>query len=94
MGLPPSGDGALLPYVPPYPQVTFAVVRKDDWTRSVDYGQVGRVRLTVLHEDLLLPNVLERDRAVRHATGDSWPCDAVANVEPLQITQASPEGLY
>jgi hypothetical protein len=94
MGLPPSEDGGLLPYVPPYPQVTFAVVHKDDWTRSVDYGQVGRVRLTVLHEDLFLPNVLERDRAVRHATGDGWPCDAVANVEPLQITQASPEGLY
>jgi hypothetical protein len=94
MGLPPTGDGALLPYVPPYPQVTIALVDKGQWTRSVDHGQIGRVRLTVLHEDLFLPNVLERDQGIRYDTDGSWPCDGVANVQPLQITQASPEGLY
>lgn len=54
---------------------------------------VGRVRLTVLHEDLFLPNILERDQALRPPT-DHWPTDGVANIRPLQITSSSPEGLY
>jgi hypothetical protein len=93
-GLPAEQDGELLPYLPNYPQVTMAVVDKADWSRTVEPGAVGRVRLTVLHDDLFLPNVLERDQAVRYDTGDRWPCDGVANVRPLQITSAAPEGLY
>lgn len=59
-------DGRTLPYMPNYPQVTMAVVRKDDWTAVVPEGGNGQVRLTVLHEDLFLPNILERDQAVRY----------------------------
>ncbi|MCM3886502.1 hypothetical protein [Frankia sp. R82] len=92
--LPAERDGDLLPYVPNYPQVTMAVVDKADWRRTVGYGEGGQVRLTVLHDDLFLPNVLERDQAVRYDTGDGWPCDGVANVRPLQIAQSAPEGLY
>src|SRR5262249_43575899 len=40
----PSEDGTILPYVPNYPQVTAAVVDKDDWTQTVEYGKSGRVR--------------------------------------------------
>jgi hypothetical protein len=90
----PSGEGTILPYVPNYPQVTMAVVNKDDWTQTVEYGKSGRVRLTVLHEDLFLPNILERDQALRYETGDVWPCDGVANVRPLQISRSAPEGIY
>lgn len=93
-GLPYEPGGDLLPYVPNYPQVTMAVVDKADWTRAVGYGEGGQVRLTVLHDDLFLPNVLERDQAVRYDTGERWPCDGVANVQPLQIAQSAPEGLY
>ncbi|MFD5552572.1 arylcarboxylate reductase [Streptomyces sp. NPDC127068] len=93
-GLPPVQDGEILPYAPNYPQVTMAVVDKADWSTPVAYGATGQVRLTVLHEDLLLPNVLERDQALRFDTGDGWPSDGVANVRPLQITSTAPEGLY
>jgi hypothetical protein len=93
-GLPAEEDGELLPYLPNYPQVTMAVVAKDDWSAPVAYGETGQVRLTVLHEDLFLPNVLERDQAIRHDAGGRWPCDVVANVRPLQVTSAAPEGLY
>jgi hypothetical protein len=93
-GLPAEDDGNVMPYVPNYPQVTMAVVNKDDWTQPVDYAGFGRVRLTVLHEDLFLPNILERDQALRYETGPDWPCDGVANVRPLQISRASPEGIY
>lgn len=90
----PDADGALLPYAPNFPQVTMAVVRPDDWRTTVEYGEVGQVRLTALHEDLLLPNVLERDQAVRYDLAGRWPSDGVANVRPLQALGAVPEGLY
>jgi hypothetical protein len=93
-GLPAAPDGRLLPYLPNYPHVTMAVTDPQDWQRTVGYGAVGRVRLTVLHEDLFVPNILERDQATRYDTGADWPCDAVANVRPLQITSAAPEGIY
>ncbi|MGW1061353.1 hypothetical protein [Micromonospora rubida] len=93
-GLPPEQNGELLPYAPNYPQVTMAVVNRTDWSAPVPYGATGQVRLTVLHEDLFLPNVLERDQALRHDTGPGWPCDGVANVRPLQLTSTAPEGLY
>lgn len=94
VGLPVENDGALMPYLPNYPQVTMAVVDKDDWSRVVAYGEQGQVRLTVLHDDLFLPNVLERDLAVRYDTGAEWPCDGVANVKPLQVVRSAPEGIY
>jgi hypothetical protein len=93
-GLPAQRDGQILPYLPNYPHITMAVVRKEDGTTRVGYGELGRVRLTVLHEDLFLPNILERDQALRYDTGPQWPCDGVANVRPLQITRAAPEGIY
>ena len=94
VGLPAQRDGDLLPYVPNYPHVTIAVVDKSDWTRTVEFGETGRVRLTVLQDDLFLPNVLERDQAERHDLSGEWPCDGVANVRPLEISRAKPEGLY
>lgn len=92
--LPVEQDGGLIPYAPNYPQVTMAVVDKNDWRTTVAYGAIGQVRLTVLHEDLFIPNILERDQAVRHDLGGRWPCDGVANVRPLQVSRATPEGLY
>ncbi|MGA5698998.1 arylcarboxylate reductase [Peterkaempfera bronchialis] len=93
-GLPAEDGGDVLPYVPHYPQVTMDVVDRGDPSRTVEYGEVGRVRLTVLHEDLFLPGVLERDQAVRHRLPAGPPCDGVANIQPLQATWAVPEGIY
>ncbi|MFG2677202.1 arylcarboxylate reductase [Streptomyces sp. NPDC048445] len=93
-GIPSPDGGATLPYVPNFPQITMSVVDRTEPGRVVEYGEVGRVRLTVLHEDLFLPNILERDQAVRFRTSEQWPCDGVANVQPLQISSEMPEGLY
>ncbi|MGW7349855.1 arylcarboxylate reductase [Streptomyces sp. NPDC054784] len=87
-------DEDLLPYVPHYPEVTMAVVDKKDPRRVVDFGEVGQLRITTLHDDLFLPNVLERDQAVRCATPDGWPCDGVANLQPLQVAWELPDGMY
>jgi len=93
-GLPVEQEGDLMPYAPNYPQVTMAVVDKADESSVVAYGAVGRVRLTVLHQDLFLPNVLERDEALRYDTGDGFPTDGVANVRPLETAVGTVEGLY
>jgi hypothetical protein len=93
-GLPVEQDGELMPYLPNYPQVTMAVVDKTDPMTVVPYGAAGRVRLTVLHDDLFLPNVLERDEADRYDTGDRFPTDGVANVRPLETASTAVEGLY
>jgi hypothetical protein len=92
--LPPENDGELLPYVPNYPQVTINVVDPRDWRRRVPYGETGQVILTVLHEDLFLPNILERDQAIRYDPGSGWPCDGVANVQPLESARPAIEGVY
>jgi hypothetical protein len=92
--LPVEQDGDLMPCVPNFPQISMAVVDPREWTRQVGYGQSGQVRLTVMHDDLFLPNILERDLAERYDTGPAWPCDGVANVRPLQVLRESPEGIY
>jgi hypothetical protein len=76
-------EGNLIVSAPSYPHITMKVVDPSDWTRAVDYGKDGQVRHMVMHEDLFLPNILERDLATRYDTGDDWPCDGVANVRPL-----------
>jgi hypothetical protein len=93
-GLPVEQDGELMPYVPNFPQVTMAVVDKADESTVVPYGTVGRVRLTVLHRDLFLPNVLERDEAQRYDATGRFPTDGVANVRPLETAVGTVEGLY
>lgn len=94
VSLPAERDGDVMPNVANYPQVTTAVVDTEDWTREVGFGEYGQVKLTVLHSDLFLPNVLERDLAMRFDTGPDWPCDGIANVSPLQVMRLTPEGIY
>ncbi|MET1074465.1 MAG: hypothetical protein ABWY11_17590 [Umezawaea sp.] len=93
-GLPVEQGGDLMPYTPNYPQVTMAVVDRADERTVVPPGAVGRVRLTVLHRDLFLPNVLERDEAVHHRPTSGLPSDGVANVRPLAAVRTGVEGLY
>ncbi|HXL91047.1 MAG TPA: hypothetical protein VN969_19050 [Streptosporangiaceae bacterium] len=94
-GLPADPGRRLLPYAPNYPQVTMAVVDPEDWTAEVADGGTGQVRLTILHDDLLLPHVLERDQAVRYGLAGRWPIDGVANVRPLDVLPPTAvEGLY
>jgi len=93
-GIPAEGDGEILPYLPNYPHVTLTLIDRQDWTRTVGYGEFGQVKLTAMHDDLFLPNILERDQAMRHDTGDAYPCDGVANVLPFQKNKKAPEGIY
>ncbi|MFF8641409.1 hypothetical protein [Streptomyces sp. NPDC015345] len=78
----PAGAGHSYHLPPP-----FAVLRvvdpADPW-REVAVGRRGRVRATTLLEDLFLPNLLERDSAVRTGPHPWFPWDGVAAVRPCQ----------
>ncbi|MEI5097539.1 hypothetical protein RB200_01315 [Streptomyces sp. PmtG] len=52
--------------------------------REVAEGERGRVRVTTLLEDLFLPNLLERDSAIRTGPHPWFPWDGVAAVRPFQ----------
>lgn len=62
-----------LDYVPCLPHFVPEVV--DDDGDPVDYGERGTVRLTVLNEEFLLPNFLERDAATRVEGVYPYPWD-------------------
>lgn len=82
-------------FQPYHPFVHLAVV--DPGTgEQVGYGSRGQVRMTRLSRDVLLPNVLERDDAVRVAPVPGHPGDAVADVLPLRASAGSEivEGVY
>lgn len=88
-----ASDGDLLPYRLNYPYTTIQVVDSDDWRRVLDHGQHGQVRVTVLRDDLFLPNILERDEAIGWAC-PGWPTNGIANVRPLRSAPHVVEGIY
>lgn len=60
---PPAERDWHLEYAPCYPYFVPEIV--DETGTLVDYGERGRVRLTVLNEEFFIPMMLERDEAVR-----------------------------
>jgi len=82
-------------YYPPSPRAMVEIVDPDDPTRVVDYGQVGRARLTTLTREFFMPRFLERDEAYRARPCEKYPWDGVGNVRPFSGF-ASPivEGVY
>jgi phenylacetate-coenzyme A ligase PaaK-like adenylate-forming protein len=67
-----------------------------DWTRRVATGERGQVVTTTLLEDMFIPNLLERDSAVRVPPHPWFPWDGVAQVQPIAAPGAPGpvEGVY
>ncbi|MFD7814938.1 hypothetical protein ACFV6E_18580 [Streptomyces sp. NPDC059785] len=93
--------GAVLPpdvthsYHLPPPFAAMTVVDPDDPWREAAVGERGRVRVTTLLEDLFLPNLLERDSAVRTGPHPWFPWDGVAAVRPYEDDpEDAVEGVY
>ncbi|MET9070278.1 hypothetical protein [Streptosporangium sandarakinum] len=66
-------------HLPP-PLAAVHVVEPDDMWREVPLGARGRVRVTTLLEDLFLPNLLERDTAVRTGPHPWFPWEGLAGI--------------
>ncbi|MFD7977075.1 phenazine biosynthesis protein [Streptomyces sp. NPDC059071] len=76
----PPVDGDRHPCVfEPYPATT-RIELVDEEGRPVAYGERGRVRLHLVAEEMFLPNVLERDSAVRVPPRPGSPVDGLADV--------------
>jgi hypothetical protein len=72
------------------------VADPDDWTGEVPIGARGRVVTTTLLKDLFIPNLIERDTAVRSAAHPWFPWEGVARVEPVGAAGPAElaEGVY
>lgn len=90
----PADQYAII-YHPPCPRAMIEVVDPKEPKRRVDYGQVGRVRLTTLTKEFFMPRFLERDEGVRHPPCEKYPWDGVGDVRPFSGF-ATPiiEGVY
>jgi phenylacetate-coenzyme A ligase PaaK-like adenylate-forming protein len=71
-------------FQPFQPNCQIELVDPDDENRLVEYGERGRVRGTVLCTDYFMPNVMERDTAIRVRPTPEFPWDGVADVRPLE----------
>lgn len=80
-------------YHAPIPRAVLRVVGEDG--ADVPYGERGRVVLTTLTEELFLPNLHERDEAIRRPPVPGFEGDGIADVRPLGgASSGTIEGVY
>ncbi|WP_202818862.1 phenazine biosynthesis protein [Actinosynnema sp. ALI-1.44] len=79
----------------PFPETT-RIDLVDEDGKIVDYGERGRVRLHLISPEMFLPNVMERDSAVRVAPTTAGGVDGLADVQPYQAPGDAEiiEGVY
>ena len=82
-------------YLPP-PLGFIQVVDPDNWRKEVGRGERGRVLIRTLLEDLFIPNLLERDSAVRVSEHPWFPWEGVADIQIYREVGADDivEGVY
>jgi hypothetical protein len=91
-----AADGYALTYHAPQPRAVLRVVDRQNPDREVAYGQWGRIELTTLTREFLMPRFLERDEAVRREPVEGGaPWDGVGDVRPLGFDEKKTvEGVY
>ncbi len=90
------GDEHECVFQPHHPFSRIDLVSQTDPSQPARPGERGRVRTTLLSHDSFVPNLLERDTAVRVPGVESYPWDGVADVGPLVTPGAATavEGVY
>ena len=90
----PEDNWAII-YYPPAPRAMLQVVDPDHPEREVDYGELGRVKLTTLTKEFFVPGFLERDEAIRERPCAKYPWDGVRDVRPFsRFNTTVVEGVY
>jgi hypothetical protein len=88
-------DTELCVFQPFYPYCMVDVVKPDQPTERVNYGEMGQVRVTLLTRELFFPNALERDSATRQKPIPPFPWDGLARVGVFSRTPENViEGVY
>lgn len=72
------------------------VVDPADWRKTVAYGQRGQIIVTTLFRDILIPNLAERDSAVRVKPASRFPWDGISEIEAMRDNDPKTivEGIY
>jgi hypothetical protein len=82
-------------FQPFHPYVQLSIVDPAS-NNQVDYGERGQVVLHRLSRDVFLPNIVERDTALRLAPAPPFTGDGVADVAPVSEVRGTTviEGVY
>jgi len=82
-------------YYPPSPRAMIEIVDPQQPQRVVEYGALGRTRLTTLTKEFFMPRFLERDEAIRHPPCAAYPWDGAGDVRPFSgFATPIVEGVY
>ena len=90
-------DGYKISYYAPQPRAAIQVVDIDDetYTKTVPYGEAGRVLLTTLTKEFFMPRFPERDEGEREEPFDKFPWDGVSGVRPFrEFATTTTVGVY
>lgn len=88
-------DKFSITYYAPQPRAVLRVVNPEKPAEIVDFNGWGRVELTTLTKEFLMPRFLERDEAIRRAPRAPYAWDGVAQVRPFGAMQNKiVEGVY
>ncbi len=82
-------DNYAITYYPPLPRAVFELVDPQDTSRTVDYGETGRVMLTTLTKEFFMPRFLERDEGERARPIETYPWDGVQNLRLFSELQTT-----
>jgi phenylacetate-coenzyme A ligase PaaK-like adenylate-forming protein len=90
-----AAEGYKISYYAPQPRAVVEVVDFDDATRTVGYGETGRVKLTTLTQEFFVPGFLERDEGERELPYEKYPWDGVSGVRPFhEFAEGTTVGVY
>jgi phenylacetate-coenzyme A ligase PaaK-like adenylate-forming protein len=87
--MPTAADNYKIAYYAPQPRAVAEVVDFDNYDKTVDYGQEGRVMLTTLTKEFFVPRFMERDEGVREKPSAKYPWDGVSGVKPFRAFAAT-----
>ncbi|MFG0331903.1 MAG: hypothetical protein ACF8TS_00950 [Maioricimonas sp. JB049] len=88
-------DNYKITYYAPQPRAAVEVVEFDDYSKVVDYGKTGRVKLYTLTDELFIPGFMERDEGEREEPHEKYPWDGVSGTRPFhEIAKATTVGVY
>jgi phenylacetate-coenzyme A ligase PaaK-like adenylate-forming protein len=88
-------DNFSITYYAPQPRAVLRVVDPQNTSQLKGYGEWGRVELTTLTKEFLMPRFLERDEAIRREPRAPYAWDGVAEVRPFGAMEKQiVEGVY
>ena len=88
-------DGYKISYYAPQPRAVVEVVKFDDYSQTVAYGETGRAKLTTLTQEFFVPGFMERDEGEREPPFEKYPWDGISGVRPFhELAQATTVGVY